>query len=363
MTANKNQNPVIRAKRSKSGSTYYGDPVILKDNSRTRVSFVPFFIPHSNHKELASKIVTWKKTKTGQTINEEKSVSLSGEETQQLLKALKSHLAVASGGEASGDYIAIRVGSGDGATDFGEHDPKTVANALTGVLGQSDILEHLKDTELSVELRDALRGAIRLREISTAIEQLRQMLNTGVVLEREYQKWCDDHYWAFGNVKQITDTNRNISISDQVDKLLPDITSGLSDVIELKRPNMDVLKYDSDHRNFYFSKDTSSAIGQCHRYLDVLHDAASQGLRDHPEIVAYHPRATIVIGRSHDWDSEKTRALHGLNQRLRSIKIMTYDHLLAQSETILSLLKPNDSEDQMAQCSIDNFDLDDEIPF
>lgn len=363
MTDNHNQSAVIRAKLSKSGSISYGEPVILKDNSKTRVSFVPFFIHRSNHTELASKIVTWNKAKSGPKINEEKSVSLSNEETQKLLKALKLHLAVASGDEGSGDYIAIKVGCGEGVTDFGEHDPKTVTEALTGVLGQEDILEHLKDTELSIELRDALRGAIRLREISTAIEQLRQMLENGVVLEKEYQKWCDEHYWAFGNVKQITDTNRNISISDQVDKLLPDITSGLSDVIELKRPDMDVLKFDKDHRNFYFSKDTSSAIGQCHRYLDVLHEAASEGLRDHPEIVAYHPRATIVIGRSNDWDDKKTRALHGLNQRLRSIKIMTYDHLLAQSEAVLSLIKPRDTDDNVPSNMNNHFDLDDEIPF
>lgn len=363
MTGVNDHNSIIRAKPSRSGSTSYGEPVILKDNTKTRVSFVPFFIHRSSHTELASKIVTWRKTKSGPKLNEEKSVSLSDEETRKLLKALKLHLAVASGDEVSGDYIAIKVGSGEGVTDFGEHDPKTVTKALAGVLGQQDILEHLKDTELSIELRDALRGAIRLREISTAIEQLRQMLENGVVLEKEYQKWCDEHYWAFGNVKQITDTNRSISISDQVDKLLPDITSGLSDVIELKRPDMEVLKFDKDHRNFYFSKDTSIAIGQCHRYLDVLHETASEGLRDHPEIVAYHPRATIVIGRSHDWPNEKTRALHGLNQRLRSIKVMTYDHLLAQSEAVLLLLKPKDIDENEPSNISNNFDLDDEIPF
>jgi len=42
---------------------------------------------------------------------------------------------------------------------------------------------------------------------------------------------------------------------------------------------------------------------------------------------------------------------------------MTYDHLLAQSEAILSLLQPNTSKEQLMQNSIDNFDLDDEIPF
>jgi hypothetical protein len=75
---------------------------------------------------------------------------------------------------------------------------------------------------------------------------------------------------------------------------------------------MTVLHYDRAHRNYFFSQDTSRAIGQCHRYLDVLHEEAAQGLRDHPEIVAYHPRAIVVIGRSVTWDADTLRALHGL---------------------------------------------------
>ena len=79
------------------------------------------------------------------------------------------------------------------------------------------------------------------------------------------------------------------------------VISGYRDIVELKRPDMRVLLYDEDHRNFYFSADVSRAIGQCHRYLDVLHEVAAQGLLDHPEIVAYHPRRIIVIGRSARW--------------------------------------------------------------
>ncbi len=53
------------------------------------------------------------------------------------------------------------------------------------------------------------------------------------------------------------------------------------------------------------------AIGQCHRYLDVLEEEARDGMRDAREVVTYHPRATIVIGRSVDWADDQHRALHG----------------------------------------------------
>jgi hypothetical protein len=77
--------------------------------------------------------------------------------------------------------------------------------------------------------------------------------------------------------------------------MLPSVIAGYRDIVELKRPDMRVLFYDDEHKNFYFSADVSKAIGQCHRYLDVLHEVASQGLRDHPEVVAYIIRALLSL--------------------------------------------------------------------
>ena len=96
--------------------------------------------------------------------------------------------------------------------------------------------------------------------------------------------------------------------------------------------------YDASHRNYYFGVETSKALGQVHRYLDVLHDVAANGLRDHPDIVAYHPRAIVVIGRSNAWQAEQRRALQGLNSRLNGITVMTYDQLLAQGERLVDVL-------------------------
>jgi hypothetical protein len=107
---------------------------------------------------------------------------------------------------------------------------------------------------------------------------------------------------------------------------------------------MPVMYYDQSHRNYYFSADVSKAIGQVHRYLDVLHDEGAGGLQDHPEIVAYHPRGIIVIGRSQGWQSDQRRALHGLNSRLNGITVMTYDHLLAQGERLIEVLSAEQVE-------------------
>jgi hypothetical protein len=52
----------INRRAAQSGTVGYGAPVIIRDNSRTRVQFVPFFIPRSNGTELALKIITYKKS-------------------------------------------------------------------------------------------------------------------------------------------------------------------------------------------------------------------------------------------------------------------------------------------------------------
>lgn len=104
-----------------------------------------------------------------------------------------------------------------------------------------------------------------------------------------------------------------------------------------------MLNYDSSHDSYYFSAEVSKAIGQCHRYLDVFSEDAVSGLRDNPEIVAYHPRATIIIGRSNTWDKSKHRALYGLNSRMNGVTVLTYDHLLRQGKRLIEILRNDES--------------------
>lgn len=335
----------INRKTAKSGKLDYSDAVVIHETSRTRVQFVPFFINHSDHTELSIKIISLSKGKppTEWQLVEDKSITLNEDAARKLLVGMESHLAVAEKKEG-GEYIIIRLA--DGAPNLGDNNPADVANALVRVLGQSDIVGHLSGTEISSELSSALKGAIRIKEMKDSVSSLRHNLDNGVNSECVYQNWCDKHSWAFGNAYVMTDDVRDISTGDTVDMLLSNVIGGYRDIVELKRPDMKVLNYDNAHKNYYFSAEVAKAIGQCHRYLDVFHNEASKGLLDHPEIVAYHPRATIVIGRSSEWGEDKHKALHGLNRRFNNINVMTYDHLLAQGERLLSVVTPADGLDE-----------------
>lgn len=329
---------VVR-KTASSGKVDYAPPVVLNETSKSKLHALAWFIPHSDGRTTFSlKLEGFVKAKDQPWIEDKaKTLTLSETSSLQLLKYLQTHLSLAAQSE-TGEFILIRVANGE--ANLTGHNPQELVGALTKVLSQSELLGHLSSTELTHELSTALRGSIRLSEMRSAVAELRSNLGSGEAGEQTYQAWCEKHCWAFGNAYVVRDEVRAISTGDNLDLLLPNVIAGYRDIVELKRPDKEVLLYDATHKNYYFSADVSRAIGQCHRYLDILHQAAKDGLLDHKEVVAYHPRATIVIGRSHGWTDEQQRALHGLNRRLHGISVMTYDHLLAQGERLVEMMSP-----------------------
>jgi hypothetical protein len=335
--------PKVVRKKAGSGKLDYAPPVVLNETSKTKLQALAWFIPHSDGRtEFALKLEGFVKSKDPPWVEDKaKTLTLSEAASLQLLKYLQTHLPVAAQSEA-GEFILIKVANGE--ANLSGHDPQELVGALTKILSQTELLEHLSSTELTHELSTALRGSIRLSEMRSAVAELHSNLTRGEAAEQTYQAWCEKHSWAFGNAYVVRDDVRAITTGDNLDLMLPNVIAGYRDIVELKRPDKDVLVYDAAHKNYYFSADVSRAIGQCHRYLDLLHEAAKHGLLDHKEVVAYHPRATIVIGRSHKWSDEQQRALHGLNQRMHGIFVMTYDHLLAQGERLIEMMSPIASE-------------------
>jgi Domain of unknown function (DUF4263) len=331
----------LRRTVANSGKVAYGDAVIIHDTLAKHIQIVPFYVPRSTGTELHAKIEYWRKS-FGITIGPVRELSLNAADCLALYRMLGDHLEI-SRQDGGGKYVVLRLD--DGAVDLTSADPLEIAGSLVGILSTPDIAKYLTTRELGSELLLGLRSIIRYQELKSAVDELRSNLDSGVTDERTYQAWCDQHSWAFGNAYLANDAVRSIAVGDQVDALLPSVSSGLRDIIELKRPDMSVLHWDNTHKNHYFTQDVSKAIGQSHRYLDVLHEEAARGLRDHPEVVAYHPRATIVIGRSRDWGEDRQKALHGLNARLNGISVMTYDHLLAQCENALQMLGPSSPVD------------------
>lgn len=338
----------VRRRQARSGRVDYIPPVEIHDSTRSRIELLTYLIDRSEGTDVSLKLMRYSKERSGGLAATDE-INFNPAAGRRLLKALKEHQAIATEG-SEGSYIVISVE--EGTVQVGQPDPAVVASAIAGIFNEDEVVRHFADLDLPAEMLTAFRGAIRLKELRTALAVLRQHLDDGVADEQRYQEWCEAHSWAFGNAYVVNDSVRAISRSDKVDLLLPRSLGGFRDLIELKRPDKSVLAFDTGHQNYYFTSDVSKAIGQCHRYLDVLDEDARLGLRDAPEVIAYHPRATIVIGRSKGWSDAQHRALHGLNARLSHISVMTYDHLLAQGHHTLDLLA-NPPDDEVVSPPVD----------
>jgi hypothetical protein len=326
----------VRRRAAESGNTSYSEPVVIRSGTQTHFEVLPQYIRHnSGDDELSLKLMYWKRKLGSLRVGYPVDFTLNQQEVVELRDLINSALAVCEGGE-DGDYVVVKIDPQE--TSVSESDVSAVSRTMALAVKNPTVLRVLSADQEGRALLGAVQLSARLVELVQAVEDLREALNTGEISERFYQEWCEAHSWAFGNAYAMRDDVRVIALGDQVDLLMKQTANGLRDIFELKRPDMRPLLYDSSHKCYYWSADASKAIGQCHRYIDAFHDYARGGLRDHRDVVGYHPRSFIVQGRSNDWNEDQVWALHGLNSRLHGVQLMTYDQLLAQAEKLIEML-------------------------
>jgi hypothetical protein len=334
----------------------YSKPIVIHNSRQKRTEILPFFIKHTDEnseRDLTIKLTDYEKDKVFE--HKVAEINLNAQATAKLRNNLNEWSALKKVPD-NGNFLLIKLGTGQ-SVDLSGLNSADVAKAVISILENDDIVANIDAVDFSDDLAFAFRNSIRIKSLIRAMNDLQTALDSNDS-EQFYQDWCEDNGWIFGNQYVIRDTERSISRRDKVDFLATSVISGFRDVIELKKPSFSVLNYDPSHESYYFSADVTKAIGQCHRYLDALSEEAANGLRDNREIIAYHPRATIIIGRSDDWDDVRHKGLHGLNCRLNGISVLTYDHLLLQGQRLIDML-------QSKNVDVDNSELEDdgELPF
>lgn len=326
---------VVAVRPARSGQTSHPPDLVLRENSKTQISVHADFLgpPDAAPRPLAIKLT--KGPAPGRSGAAESSIRLEHNEVMMLRDQLNLWLQLA-GQPVDRRWLCQPYERGRGGD---------LARALAAALDPYQAGEFVE--LVSADARDLMAARLRLRELREAVYELRAYLGLHDDGQREnqeepYQRWCERHSWAFGNAYVRRDPKRQVSTRSQVDGLLEG-WDGLRDLYELKRPDAVVLQHsspeDRERGHWHFSSPVSKAIGQCHRYLDDLHQASiGPGTRD---LLAHHPRAVVVIGRSAEWGHDPAGehyALRGLNSRLHGITVITYDHLLAQANQALALL-------------------------
>lgn len=238
-----------------------------------------------------------------------------------------------------------------------------IAEALDDVEPDLSRLSSLVDAlQPAPEAIDALASIAAIKNFRIALDKFREMLGNPDLLEVIYHEFLAKHPWLLGtHYTEVIASEYPAWFNSRVDLMLLS-AFGSVDIIELKRPTMEVLQQMDSGRpkrsglsSWKISPDLSAAFGQARKYIRHLDEnrlvvEEQLGLRSgEPRI--YRPRVIIVAG--HKLDPEALRDLHDINTSDGRILVFTYDDLLAIGEATIrifekrigrSLARPRDPE-------------------
>jgi hypothetical protein len=111
-------------------------------------------------------------------------------------------------------------------------------------------------------------------------------------------------------------------------------SDGYLDVIEIKKPNTDLLKKDKSRHNFYWSIEIAKSISQVENYIDniVKHgDSIRNAIRDDYgiDLRVIKPRGIVIAGMAASFSGNVKMAddFRRLNEGMKNLQIVPYDVL------------------------------------
>lgn len=161
--------------------------------------------------------------------------------------------------------------------------------------------------------------------------------------EREFwQNYFETNKWIFGHENSIVIGKTKLDIDNELDFVVENF-EGYVDIIEIKNPfKNEFWVKDGSHNNLITINEVNKAIFQVMNYICDLEKRMNEAdLIERLGIKILKPRATIIIGRSNNWDEEKKRALKLLNDSLVNITILTYDMVLTKMKNIQNIIMGN----------------------
>lgn len=185
-------------------------------------------------------------------------------------------------------------------------------------------IEHIENYNSIIEIKKREKAIERLEEIISNKHSYKN--------EVEINKFLEENLWMFNNEYVFFSKNNRINTKNILD-LVPKTFDGYVDIVELKLPSVEIMHFDSSHKNYYPSSDLTKAIAQCMNYILELEKL----LANNPSFL--RPKATIIIGNNKDLTTEENQFLRVLNSSYHNIKIYTYQNLLEKAKNSLSFTK------------------------
>jgi hypothetical protein len=160
-----------------------------------------------------------------------------------------------------------------------------------------------------------------------------------------WQNWIFTNNWLFGVQYLDPLPTKKVGLSNITDYLFPTL-NGFVDILEIKRPDRDVLVPDESHEGSYvWSGVANRAIGQVANYIHEMELNQLQLVKKWNEkfssqygqkLYIVRPRAFILIGQSDKWGESQKEALRKMNYHLHGIEVLTYSDLYRRGESLIS---------------------------
>lgn len=247
---------------------------------------------------------------------------------------------------------------------FNDDQKANLADSIPDILLNNNI--KLKKSDVFDINRLAIRDVIEIgRGILNKNKKYEKILNTkDITKEDAWQKYFEKYgnYLLFGNVKlnpkECLDKDKTKLLNDKYPDLITCNRYGFLDLIELKKSDLFLFKFDDSHNNLVPSGDLSSAISQLNNYLQIIpyayktKDSQDKGLQCASGMILIGDRNHLIKDSKHlreymeknNLDKEQLlfmahQELRKLNYSYSYIQVVLYDELIDNLENFINNIK------------------------
>lgn len=120
---------------------------------------------------------------------------------------------------------------------------------------------------------------------------------------------------------------------------------GFLDILEIKKPQTELIKEDKSRSNFYWDSEIARAIIQVENYIENISrhsDTVRSYIKDtfKIELKVVRPRGIILAGDSSKYSAQKQKDdFRLLSQATKNITFLTYDELVTRLENYIEVLQ------------------------
>ena len=195
---------------------------------------------------------------------------------------------------------------------------------------------------------------IELEQFTTALDELKELLNDKEHTEVYWQKKICSILQLIYPKYILCKREMQFRGIDNYDKK-PDFVlvdaNGYIDILEIKKPDTQILTKQSSYRNNYVPvKNLSGSIQQIEKYLVCLNkldpdkneffSILQNSLPPNIKPIALNPQGILLLGRSNQFNDQQRHDFELIKRQYKHITdIMTYDDLVIRLENIIYSLK------------------------